>query len=78
MALGKPGTVSAHNNVEAQVYCLKKEEGGRSKPVVSSFHMLIYSRTFDCTAQMHFTEKELMMPGEDLHMNLKVNYQLLI
>jgi elongation factor Tu len=72
MVMVKPGTSHAADIVEAQVYCLKKEEGGRSKPMVSSFNTIMFSRTFDVTAQMLFRDKDLMMPGEDTHMTLKL------
>ncbi|KAI1286953.1 Elongation factor Tu, mitochondrial [Halotydeus destructor] len=72
MVIAKPGAYAAHDNVEAQVYCLKKEEGGRVKPMLSSFNAIVFSRTFDCSAQMIFAGgKELMMPGEDLGMTLR-------
>jgi elongation factor Tu len=72
MVMGKPGSLGHHDHVEAQVYCLKKEEGGRSKPTLSTYNSVMYSRTFDCATQMVFTNKDLMMPGEDVHMTLKL------
>ena len=72
MAVVKPGSAAAVDHVEAQVYCLKKEEGGRKTPMVSTFSSIIFARTFDVTAHMEFTGKDLMMPGEDTHMTLKL------
>lgn len=72
MVIVKPGTAQAVDHIEAQVYCLKKEEGGRKMPMVSTFQSIIFSRTFDVTAYMVFTGKDLMMPGEDTHMTLKL------
>lgn len=72
MVVVKPGSAQAVDHVEAQVYCLKKEEGGRKVPMVSTFQTIIFSRTFDVTALMEFTNKDLMMPGEDTHMTLKL------
>ena len=72
MTVVKPGSAQAVDHLEAQVYCLTKEEGGRKTPMVSTFHSIIFSRTFDVTAYMLFTNKDLMMPGEDTHMTLKM------
>lgn len=61
----KPGTVKANDNFEAQVYVLSKEEGGRSKPFTSFFQLQMFSRTWDCAAQVIMPNKEMVMPGED-------------
>lgn len=49
--------------VEAQVYILKKEEGGRSKPFASFAVMNLFSKTWDCTAQILVPEGSIVMPG---------------
>ncbi|RWR99369.1 Elongation factor Tu-like protein, partial [Dinothrombium tinctorium] len=78
MVLAKPGSVSAHDHIEAQVYCLKKEEGGRSRPFITTQFCPMFSRTFDIVAQMLFKDKELMMPGEDIHMTMKLNQPMVL
>lgn len=65
MVMAKPGTVKAHDNVEAAVYILSKEEGGRSKPFTSFIQLQMFSMTWDCAAQVTLPEKEMVMPGED-------------
>lgn len=65
MIMCKPGTVKAADQVEAQVYILSKEEGGRSKPFTSYFQLQMFSRTWDCAAQVIIPNKEMVMPGED-------------
>ncbi|KAG4077164.1 hypothetical protein HA402_016151 [Bradysia odoriphaga] len=68
----KPGTCKANDQVEAQVYILNKEEGGRSKPFTSYFQMQMFSKTWDCAAQVQIPGKEMVMPGEDAKLQLKL------
>ncbi|CAI9714940.1 elongation factor Tu, mitochondrial-like [Octopus vulgaris] len=66
MCLCKPNTVNMHNKIEAQVYLLTKDEGGRSKPFTNYFQTQIFSRTWDCPSFMLLDQgKDMMMPGED-------------
>lgn len=65
MVMAKPGSVKANDQIEAQVYILSKEEGGRSKPFTSFFQLQMFSRTWDCAAQVNIPNKEMVMPGED-------------
>lgn len=65
MIMAKPGTVTAEDNVEAQVYILSKDEGGRSKPFTSFIQLQMYSKTWDCPTQVVIPDKEMIMPGED-------------
>ncbi|RWS28902.1 hypothetical protein B4U80_11579 [Leptotrombidium deliense] len=77
MCLTKPGTMTFHDVVEAQVYCLRKDEGGRSRPVMTTTQCPMFSKTFDCPVQLNFSNnKEMMMPGEDLHMTIKFHYPM--
>jgi elongation factor Tu len=78
MVMAKPGAISQHNHVEAQVYCLKKDEGGRDKPLVSTLNAHLFSRTLDITAQLIFTGKDLLMPGEDTHLTLKMRKPIVL
>lgn len=72
MVMCKPGTVKAYDHIEAQVYILSKEEGGRAKPFTSFFQMQMFSRTWDCAAQVNISDKEMVMPGEDTKLTLKM------
>lgn len=65
MVMSKPGTVKAHDNVDAAVYILSKEEGGRSKPFTSYIQLQMFSMTWDCATQVVVPDKEMVMPGED-------------
>jgi len=72
MAMAKPGSVKAYDNVDATVYKLSKEEGGIELPIKSLMHIKVFSNTWDCTAQVHLPEgRELLMGGEDCSMNLR-------
>ncbi|XP_026472469.1 elongation factor Tu, mitochondrial [Ctenocephalides felis] len=72
MVMCKPGSVKAQDNVEAQVYILSKEEGGRPKPFTSFIQLQMFSRTWDCAAQVVVPDKEMVMPGEDARLVLKL------
>jgi elongation factor Tu len=47
--LSKPGSITPHTKYKAEVYCLKKEEGGRHTPFVSGYRPQFYFRTTDVT-----------------------------
>ncbi|XP_077300035.1 elongation factor Tu-like [Arctopsyche grandis] len=72
MVLAKPGSVTAQDNIEAQVYILNKDEGGREKPFTTFFQLQMFSKTWDCPAQVLLTNKEMVMPGEDATITLKL------
>ncbi|XP_072943782.1 elongation factor Tu, mitochondrial [Epargyreus clarus] len=72
MVMAKPGTVKAHDNVEAAVYILSKEEGGRAKPFTSFIQLQMFSMTWDCATQVTVPDKEMVMPGEDSTLHLKL------
>ncbi|KAI8434768.1 hypothetical protein MSG28_003285 [Choristoneura fumiferana] len=72
MVMAKPGTVKAHDNIEAAVYILSKEEGGRSKPFTSFIQLQMFSMTWDCASQVTIPNKEMVMPGEDATLQLRL------
>ncbi|KAK5644390.1 hypothetical protein RI129_005690 [Pyrocoelia pectoralis] len=72
MVMCKPGSVKSNDHIEAQVYILNKEEGGRSKPFTSFIQMQMFCRTWDCSCQVVIPEKEMVMPGEDSKLILKM------
>lgn len=72
MVMCKPGTVKANDNFEAQVYILSKEEGGRHKPFTSFIQLQMFSRTWDCATQVQIPGKEMVMPGEDAKLQLRL------
>ncbi|XP_030766999.1 elongation factor Tu, mitochondrial-like [Sitophilus oryzae] len=72
MVMAKPGTVKGYDNIETQVYVLSKDEGGRSKPFTSFIQLQMFCRTWDCAAQVIVPDKEMVMPGEDSRLILKM------
>ncbi|KAF6203558.1 hypothetical protein GE061_001890 [Apolygus lucorum] len=72
MVMCKPGSIKAEDHVKSQVYLLTKEEGGRNKPLVPYMQMQMFSRTWDCAVQVNIPAKEMVMPGEDSALILKL------
>ena len=69
MSLIKPGSAKMHNHFEAKVYIMKKDEGGREKPLTASYQPQLYSKTWDIAARMSLPGgKEIVMPGEDVQL----------
>jgi len=71
--LAVPGTVKPHSEAEAEVYILKKEEGGRHTPFFNGYKPQFYIRTLDVTGTITLPEGvEMAMPGDNLtHMRIK-------
>lgn len=65
MVMCKPGTIKPNDHIEAQVYVLSKEEGGRTKPFTSYAQLQMFSKTWDCASYVIIPNKEMVMPGED-------------
>jgi len=78
MVLAKPGTIKPHKRFEAQVYVLKKEEGGRHTPFNAGYRPQFYVRTTDVTGNINSfkaddgTEAELVMPGDRIKMTAEL------
>ncbi|XP_030065291.1 elongation factor Tu, mitochondrial isoform X2 [Microcaecilia unicolor] len=71
MVMCKPGSIKPHQKIEAQVYILSKEEGGRHKPFVSYFMPVMFSLTWDMACRVVLpANKEMVMPGEDTSLTL--------
>lgn len=65
MVMCKPGTMKAHDHIEAQVYMLSKEEGGRKKPMANLIQLQMFCKTWDVAVQIMIVGKKIAMPGED-------------
>lgn len=72
MVMCKPGSCKAVDHLEAKVYILSKEEGGRHKPFTSFIQLQMFSRTWDCATQVLIPGKDMVMPGEDTPLELKL------
>src|SRR5919109_932338 len=69
----KPGSVTPHRKFLAQVYVLKKEEGGRHKAFFSGYRPQFYIRTMDVTGNITLPEGvEMVMPGDDVNLTVEL------
>ncbi len=67
MVIAKPGSITPHHKFNAQVYVLKKEEGGRHTPFFSGYRPQFYFRTTDVTGSLELPSGvEMVMPGDNL------------
>jgi elongation factor Tu len=73
MVLCKKGTIAPHNHFTAEVYVLKKEEGGRHTPFFNGYRPQFYFRTTDVTGTVTLPAgTEMVMPGD----NIKIDVEL--
>jgi elongation factor Tu len=71
--LCKPGSITPHTKFKAEVYCLKKEEGGRHTPFFSGYRPQFYFRTTDVTGVANLPEGvEMVMPGDNVQMSIEL------
>jgi elongation factor Tu len=71
--LCKPGSITPHTKFKAQVYCLKKEEGGRHTPFFNGYRPQFYFRTTDVTGVANLPEgTEMVMPGDNIEMTVEL------
>ena len=71
--IAKPGSITPHTEFEAEVYILKKEEGGRHTPFAKGYKPQFYFRTTDVTGEVELpADKEMVMPGDTLTFNVKL------
>ncbi len=65
--IAKPGSVKPHTEFEAEIYVLKKEEGGRHTPFFKGYRPQFYIRTTDVTGEVKLPEGvEMVMPGDNI------------
>jgi len=71
--LAKPGTIHPHTKFKAEVYVLKKEEGGRHTPFFQGYRPQFYFRTTDVTGNISLPEgMEMVMPGDNVNMDIEL------
>jgi elongation factor Tu len=71
--LCKPGSITPHTKFKSQVYCLKKEEGGRHTPFFNGYRPQFYFRTTDVTGVANLPEgTEMVMPGDNVEMTVEL------
>jgi len=71
--VAKPGSITPHTEFDAEVYILKKEEGGRHTPFSKGYKPQFYFRTTDVTGEVELpADKEMVMPGDTLTFKVKL------
>jgi len=71
--LAKPGSIKPHTKFKAEVYVLKKEEGGRHTPFFQGYRPQFYFRTTDVTGNITLPEgMEMVMPGDNVNMDIEL------
>jgi elongation factor Tu len=71
--LCKPGSITPHTKFKAEVYCLKKEEGGRHTPFFNGYRPQFYFRTTDVTGVANLPDGvEMVMPGDNVEMTVEL------
>jgi elongation factor Tu len=73
MVLAKPGSITPHTTFYAEVYVLRKEEGGRHSPFFGGYRPQFYIRTMDVTGEIRLAENvEMVMPGDNTEMTVEL------
>jgi elongation factor Tu len=71
MVIAKPGSIKPHKHFKAEVYVLRKEEGGRHTPFVTGYRPQFYFRTTDVTGEIKLPGGvEMVMPGDNVNMEV--------
>ena len=75
MVLCHPGQIKPYKTFKAQIYVLKKEEGGRHTPFGNKYRPQFYLRTMDCTGEISLPEGvEMVMPGDNVTITVELIY----
>jgi len=73
MVIAKPKSITPHTKFEAEVYVLKKDEGGRHKPFFPGYRPQFYFKTMDVTGSITLPEGvEMVMPGDRINMDVEL------
>jgi len=73
MVIAKPGSITPHTKFKAEVYVLKKEEGGRHTPFHNNYRPQFYIRTLDVTGEVQLPEGvEMVMPGDNISVTVEL------
>lgn len=77
MVVAKPGSITPHTKFKANVYVLKKEEGGRHTPFFKGYRPQFYFRTTDVTGEVILPEGvEMVMPGDNIEMEVNLGKEI--
>ena len=73
MVIAKPGSITPHTKFKAEIYVLKKEEGGRHTPFHNKYRPQFYFRTTDVTGEIILEEgREMVMPGDNVTITVEL------
>jgi elongation factor Tu len=79
MVVAAPGSITPHTKFKAEVYILKKEEGGRHTPFHNNYRPQFYVRTLDITGEIELPQgREMVMPGDYVTITVKLIYPVAI
>jgi elongation factor Tu len=79
MVVATPGSITPHTKFKAEVYVLKKEEGGRHTPFHNNYRPQFYVRTLDITGEIELPQgREMVMPGDYVTLTVKLIYPVAI
>jgi len=79
MVIAKPGSITPHTKFKAEIYVLKKEEGGRHTPFHNHYRPQFYLRTLDVTGEIVLPEGvEMVMPGDNVTITVELIYPVAI
>jgi len=77
MVIAAPGSITPHTHFKAQVYVLKKDEGGRHTPFFPGYRPQFYLRTTDVTGAIKLPDGvEMVIPGDNIEMEVKLIYPI--
>ncbi|MFH1352849.1 MAG: elongation factor Tu [bacterium] len=77
MVICKPGAITPHKKFTAQVYVLKKDEGGRHTPFVTGYRPQFYMRTTDVTGTVKLPSgRDIVMPGDNVEITVELIYPI--
>ena len=79
MVVAKPGSVTPHKKFQAEIYVLKKEEGGRHTPFKDKYRPQFFIRTLDVTGEINLPQgREMVMPGDNVTITVDLIYPVAI
>lgn len=77
MCLAAPKSMDVRRRIEGEIYVLKDDEGGRTKPFFTGYRPQAFIRTADCAADITLPDgTEMAMPGDNLTVNMKLHFPL--
>ncbi len=77
--IAKPGTITPHKKFKAEIYVLKKDEGGRHTPFHNKYRPQFFIRTLDVTGEIMLPEgTEMVMPGDNVTITVELIYPVAI